>query len=277
MKAVVSGMGLMVKRQGKMAQKILAWGLMLWLGLGWVMGPSAWAGPLSDRMAQYPNWTNPPRTQKAYGDLAYPDWFRGDWQAVCTLVEAIAPQAPEVNSPGFEGNLTMLDQPVEFAVRFIARRGAQSMAPALAAPTEVVSDRAYNGLNIAKAYLGEELVSNVEVDSKNPNRQITTLRDSRQLVSVIPARATERPSREDFITSEIFQQVFRGTGNPYLNQVETTTAYHFQPQQDPPVLADQVTAVYLSPRDENYFKVGNSPISIYKYRLELRPRDSSVD
>lgn len=251
----------------------LAIAAILWLSL---VG-TAMAGPLSDRMAQYPNWTTPPKTQKAYGDLAYPDWFQGDWQAVCTLVEAIAPQAPEVNSPGFEGNLTMIDKPVPFDVRFISRRSQRRSAPALAAPTEVVSDRAYNGLNIAKAYLGDELVSTVEVDPKNPNRQITTLRDSRQLVSVIPARATEQPDGDDFITSEIFQQVFRGTGNPYLNQVETTTDYHFQPEQDPPILADQVTAVYLSPRDEDYFKVGNSPIAIYKYRLELRPGEAAEE
>ena len=256
-----------VRRWGR----FVAIATILWLSLTGM----AMAGPLSDRMAQYPNWTTPPKTQKAYGDLAYPDWFQGDWQARCTLVEAIAPQAPEVNSPGFEGNLTMIDKPVDFDVRFIARRSQRRTAPALAAPTEVVSDRAYNGLNIAKAYLGDELVSTVEVDAKNPNRQITTLRDSRQLVSVIPARATEHPQRDEFITSEIFQQVFRGTGNPYLNQVETTTDYHWQPEQDPPVLADQVTAVYLSPKDDDYFKVGNRPIAIYKYRLELRPVESA--
>ncbi len=247
---------------------IVAIAALLWLcSTGMAM-----AGPLSDRMAQYPQWTSPPKTQKAVGDLAYPDWFQGDWQATCTLIEATAPLAPEVNSPGFDGNLTMVDKPVNFEVRFIARRAQQgSRAPALAAPVEVVSDRAYNGLNIAKAYLGEELVSTVEVDAKNPNRQITTLRDSRQLVSVIPARATEQPDADDFITSEIFQQVFRGTGNPYLNQVETTTAYHYQPDQSPPILADQITAVYLSPKDEDYFKVGKQPIAIYKYRLALSP------
>lgn len=186
------------------------------------------------------------------------------------------PQAPAVNSPGFEGNRTLLGTPVSFQVRFITRRAQNRRPiPGLAAPVQVISDRAYNGLNIAKAYLGEDLVSNVEVDRQNPNRQITTLRDSRQLISTIPARATERPSEDDFITSEIFQQVFRGTGNPYLNQVETTTAYHYQPEVDPPILANQVTAVYLSPKDENYFKVGNSPIAIYQYRLELRPSDQN--
>jgi len=266
----------MAKQWAKKLGQMMALAAALWFSFT-PIAPVAQAGPLKARMAQYPDWTSPPKTQKAYGDLAYPDWFKGDWQAVCTLVEAIAPQAPEVNSPGFEGNLTMIDKPVSFDVRFIERRSQQRSAPALAAPTEVVSDRAYNGLNIARAYLGDELVSTVEVDVKNPNRQITTLRDSRQLVSVIPARATERPQQGDFITSEIFQQVFRGTGNPYLNQVETTTAYHHQPSQDPPILADQVTAVYLSPRDEDYFKVGNRPIAIYKYRLELRPDSSTKD
>jgi hypothetical protein len=249
----------------------MALAITLWFCLAGV----ALAGNLSDRLASYPQWSHPPKTQKAYGDLAYPAWFQGDWKATCTLAEAIAPQAPEVNSPGFAGNLTMLDKPVNFDVRFISRpaqRGSQ--APALAAPVEIVSDRAYNGLNISRAYLGEDLVANVQVDPKNPNRQITTLRDQRQLISVIPARATEQPSPADFITTEIFQQVFRGTGNPYLNQVETTTAYHHQPEKDPPILADQITAVYLSPKDEDYFKVGDRPIAIYKYQLELRSRPS---
>lgn len=231
----------------------------------------ALAGPLRDRLDQYPHWTGPPPTQKADGDLAYPAWFEGDWQATCQLTALTAPLAPEINSPGFEGNRTLLGKPVSFDVRFVARRDRRrALAPALAAPVQMVSDRAYNGLNIARAYLGPELVSTVDVDTKNPNRQITTLRDRRQLISVIPARATEQPSDSDFITTEIFQQVFRGQGNPYLNQVETTTAYHYQPDQDPPILADQITAIYLSPQDEDYFKAGDRPIALYKYRLELR-------
>jgi hypothetical protein len=270
---------LWVKPVGRCLVLSLALSLALWLGVGLALPGAAGAavvwgefggGSLRERLASYPQWTHPAKSQKADGDLAYPTWFQGDWEATCTLTEAIAPQAPEVNSPGFAGNLTLLDKPVTFDVRFIQRRSQRRSLPALPAPTEIVADRAYNGLNIARAYLGAELVSNVQVDPKNPNRQITTLRDQRQLISSIPARATEQPGPQDFITAERFQQVFRGQGNPYLNQVEITTAYHHQPKLDPPILADQITAVYLSPQDGDYLKVGDRPIAIYKYRLELR-------
>ncbi|NJR68444.1 MAG: hypothetical protein HC771_07050 [Synechococcales cyanobacterium CRU_2_2] len=260
------------------------------------MPGGAIAAALADRLAQYPDWTNPPATRPTQGqDLAYPDWFSGNWQATSTLIDLVAPLAPDVTSPGFEGNRTLLNQPVSFEVRFVPRRSPRNWVPALPGVVEIVSDRAFNGLNIAKAYLGDDLVVQVEVDPKNPNTQVTRLRGNRSLVSTIPARAIETVSNTEFITSEIFQQVFRGEGNPpYLNQVETTTAYHYQQpdpdqrpdqhpdqhqkpeQSQPTILANQVTAVYLSPQDENYFKAVQRPIALYRYRLELhRAGDSS--
>lgn len=237
---------------------------------------NARSGVLQERMAQYPEWKSPPPTRPTGGaDLAYPNWFEGTWQATSTLIDLVAPLAPDVNSPGFEGNRTLLEKPVDFVVRFVPRPGQRSRIPALPTPIEIVSDRAFNGLNIAKAYLGEELVVRVEADPQDPNTQVTTLRGNRTLVSTIPARAVETPDEADFITSEIFQQVFRGQGAPYLNQVETTTAYHYQPDADPAILADQVTAVYLSPQDEDYFKAVKRPIALYRYRLELRSQDST--
>ncbi len=258
---------------------VLALVLAVSLILPWAA--EAQAGPLGDargsalreRLAQYPDWKSLPPTRPTGGaDLAYPDWFEGSWQATSTLVDLVAPLAPEVNSPGFEGNRTLLEKPVDFVVRFVHRPGQRSRIPALPTPMEIVSDRAFNGLNIAKAYLGEDLVVRVEADPQDPNTQVTTLRGNRTLVSTIPARAVETPDETHFITSEIFQQVFRGQGSPYLNQVETTTAYHYQPEADPAILADQVTAVYLSPQDEDYFKAVKRPIALYRYRLELRPR-----
>ena len=51
--------------------------------------------------------------------------------------------------------------------------------------------------------------------------------------------------------TEFFQQMFRGGGKPYFNEVETTTAYH--QVDDDHVTADQITAVYLSPQRAELF------------------------
>ena len=132
-----------------------------------------------------------------------------------------------------------------------------------------MSDRAFNGLSLARAYLGDDWVDTVKVDPDNPNRQITLLKDNQQLVSTVTGRAVERPDNNTFITTEVFQQFFRG-GRPtvYLNEVENTTAYHLEPDH---VAADQITAIYLSPKDPDYFKAIDRPVALYRYGLELYP------
>ncbi|MEH2356243.1 DUF6816 family protein, partial [Nostoc sp.] len=137
----------------------------------------------------------------------------------------------------------------------------------------LVADRAFNSLNLARAYLGDEAVLLVKVDPDSPNRQITFLRSSRQLVSIVTARATETTPDGKFITTEVFQQLFKGGSVPYLNSVESTTAYHKLPTSNPAIEADQVTAVYLSPQDPDYFKAGSRPVALYRYRLEFFPQE----
>lgn len=230
----------------------------------------------------------------------YPDWFAGDWMVTTTLVDMVAPLAPEVVTPGFEGNRRFLNQPIAFRVRFIETKppGLQSFIQPLLQPlfenkpAEVVSDRAYNGTNLAKAYLGDRAVLAVKVDPSNPNRQVTLFSDNRQLASTVTARATEAPTPDQFVTTEIFQQEFLGAPQIYFNEVENTTAYmhkrgsseslngqlsrtpinpldatlalnsseqHDETLDDPDldapeITADQVTAIYLSPQDPDYFK-----------------------
>jgi hypothetical protein len=249
-------------------------GLVLLLGccLCWT-GRAIAAETLSDRLASYPNWQHKPTTQLAQGDLAYPDWMAGDWQLATTLIDMVAPLAPTITTPGFESNRDYLNQPMRFPVRFYSANLPQ---PRRLVPqhnrTGVIADRAFNGQQIAKAYLGDNLVQAVKVDPANPNRQITILKGNRQLESTISDRATEQPNATQFITTELFQQVFRGTEQPYLNQVETTTSYVYQPEQpEQPIVADQVTAIYLSPNDPQYFQAGENPVALYRYKLEFSP------
>ncbi|MBF2035487.1 MAG: hypothetical protein IGR92_08395 [Leptolyngbyaceae cyanobacterium T60_A2020_046] len=251
---------------------------LIWLSvlfLVWLLcSGEAIAGPLSDRLARFPNWQGKPPTAAATGDLVYPDWLAGEWEMTTTLVDLAAPLAPELETPGFESNRAMLNQAIACRVRFEPRLTSLTQSYLLQprlARTEVVSDRAFNGLNLARAYLGEQAVQAVKVDPQNPNRQVTLLRGDRQLESTVTARATETPDPDTFVTTELFQQVFRGLAQPYLNEVETTTAYHHIGQDPPAVEAEQVTAIYLSPQDPDYFKAGDRPVALYRYRLTFTP------
>ncbi|MBD2231554.1 DUF6816 family protein [Phormidium tenue] len=239
---------------------------------------------LGDRLAAFPQWGTKPALPTAQGDLIYPDWLQGKWQLTSTLVDLAAPMAPEVVTPGFEGNRAQLDLPVTCSVQFVAApqgaRGplgaAQRLIPAVAGSPQTVADRAFNGFSMARAYLGTA-VQAVKVDPNNPNRQVTLLKGDRQLESTVTARAVEVPGEAEFITVERFQQVFRGgVAVPYFNEVEITTAYRRAADDSGArstdrIGADQVTAVYLSPQDPDFLKAQNRPVALYRYRLELVP------
>jgi len=262
-------------------------GRLIWLGLLlllWLLcSGTVLAETLSSRLVQFPDWQSKPTVEVAEGDLAYPDWFAGEWTVTTTLVDLAAPLAPDLITPGFESNCQFLNQPVTFPVRFVAAQpqGFSSFLPVVARRTEIISDRAFNGLSLARAYLGDRSVISVKVDPQNPNRQITRLRGDRQLVSTVTGRAIEQPEDDRFITTELFQQEFRGTPQLYFNEVENTTAYtRLSPatSDDPRITADQVTAVYLSPQDPDYFKTlpsenllgASRPVALYRYRMEFR-------
>lgn len=240
--------------------------VLLWL----LCSGTALAGSLSDRLASFPDWQGKPPTQVSQGDLIYPDWFAGRWQVTTTLTDMVAPFAPDLVTPGFESNRQFMDKPILFPVRFVKEEqglfGWRKRG--------IISDRAFNGMSLAKAYLGDRLVLAVKVDPTNPNRQVTLLRDERELVSTVTARAIES-AESQFITSEVFQQEFRSVSQLYFNEVENTTAYQQQEVDNPAIVADQVTAIYLSPQDPDYFKTLDNPlgdphpVALYRYRLEF--------
>lgn len=233
----------------------------------------AFAGQLAQRLATFPAWDNKPAVQSADGgDLVYPDWMAGTWQVTSTLEDLVAPLAPEIVTPGFEDNRQYLHQPVRFQVRFVPRRFSRRRELLrLFQTTEalpIVADREFNGLNIGQAYLGDAIYS-VRVDPEDPNRQITRIAGDNVLISTVTGRASEMPSPNRFIATEITQQVFRSPTQVYLNEVETTTEYLYLDSGK--IEATQITAVYLSPQDPNYFRADGSPVALYRYRLELVP------
>lgn len=244
--------------------------LTLLLGSG-----EARAGVLSDRLSNFPHWDSKPLLPSAQGDLVYPDWMAGHWTVSNVLVDLVAPLAPDLVTPGFESNRRYLHQEIKFDVRFAAVRNqpqVMNFIPnlSLANQTQVVADRAFNGLNIGQAYLGEKGVLAVKIDPANPNRQITFLPGERQLIDLVTNRGSETPKSDEFIATEISQQIFKGESQIYLNEVETTTAYRFL-EAEKKIEADQVTAIYLSPQDPDYFAAFGRPVALYRYQLELVP------
>lgn len=247
------------------------------------------AGVLSDRVTQFPNWDNKPPVTVAEGDLFYPRWMAGEWIVTSTLVEMVAPLAPEIVTPGFESNRQYLNQPIQFRVRFnsvdqISSNSINSPFPQRLTTSEqstsdsfIIADREYNGLNIAQAILGDGAVWSVKVDPDNPNRQITFLSGENQLISQVKSRGSELLSPDHFVATEVMQQIFRGVSSIYLNEVETTTDYTAKFNLKVPnkkailIQANQITAIYLSPQDPNYFQALDHPVSLYQYQLELKP------
>jgi hypothetical protein len=255
------------------------------------------AGELAERLANFPQWQKLTDVKPATGDLVYPSWMAGEWLVKSTLIDLAAPLAPDIVTPGFQGNRQYLNQPMSFKVKFVPENkyiprinSGSKLIPRTINQTSskspaIVADRAYNGLNLARAYLGDEAVLSVKLDPESPSRQITLLRGDKQLVSIVTARGIETTDDGKYLTTEVFQQLFQDgkkQTNPYFNNVESTTAYRLLSSQNlaqnlntqlntqyPIIEADQVTAVYLSPQDPNYFKAGSRPVALYRYKLEF--------
>jgi hypothetical protein len=251
--------------------------------------PSALAGKLSDRIDRFPNWDGAAQVTRHDGELTYPEWFRGQWLATSTLLEQVAPLAPDVVTPGFESNRQYIDKPIEFTVQFVPNdpgKNAKSSPlnlPRLKSnlPTpQIVADRAFNGLNIATAYLGEANVKSVKIDPQNSTKQVTQLTQDRELEAFVTGFDLETAAPDRFISTELSQQIFRTSSTIYLNTVETTTSYQFSPTPTPEITATQISAIYLSPKDPNYFrtisKLQSRPVALYKYQLKLVPTAKSV-
>ena len=263
--------------------KILSW--LLAISIWFIIAQGAMAGSLSQRMADFPRWQNQPQIGKLEGQLIYPQWFKGQWLATSTLLEQIAPLAPDLVTPGFDRNRTYLDRPIEFKVQFIPLEVKATPPSLLTLPrpnqsidlAKIVPDRAYNGYNISIAYLGNDKIRSVKVDPQNPTKQITQLEGNRQLISIVTGFAKEQPHPNNFIATELSQQIFQSDSQIYFNTVETTTNYQFSLAPSPKITATQLTAIYLSPQDPDYFKALNRPVALYKYQLELTDRSTKAE
>ena len=231
---------------------------------------AAFAASLTDRIEQFPQWNSKPSVKLAKGDLKYPEWMAATWNVTSTLVEQVAPLAPDIVTPGFEDNQKYLDKEIAFQVRFgteYDRTPTGFLSAFKSFQPAVVADRTFNGQEIARAYLGDDNVYRVKVDPDNPNQQITFLKGDRRLISKITGRAKETPAADRFIATEVTQQLFRSPERLYLNEVETTSSYRLLNRDR--IDGEQITAIYLSPQDPDYFTAGDRPVALYRYHLNL--------
>jgi hypothetical protein len=240
---------------------------------------SASAGPLQTRLEQFPDWRSPPMLQPAKDDLYYPEWMSGHWKVTSTLVNLAAPFAPTIVTPGFEDSQKLLQKPVTFLVKFGTVPAKVQPIPSSPFPvgtisptnttSQIVADRTYNGMSLATALLGKDVVQAIKIDPRSPNRQIAFFQNGQQLITQISKRGVETPSPSEFVSSELYQQFFSNDAQIYLNQVENTIAYRLKTIDPPSIEADQVTAIYLSPQDPDYFKAKTQPVTLYRYRLQF--------
>ena len=76
------------------------------------------AATLTERQQAFPNWQSKPDVQLSEGDLAYPIWMNGTWRMTSTLIDMQAPLAPDIVTPGFEGNRQFMHKPVRAVIKF---------------------------------------------------------------------------------------------------------------------------------------------------------------
>ncbi len=247
----------------------MRWPIAIFLALAilW-FAPEAMATSLPQRIAEFPRWSLGTGLIRE-GDLTYPDWFAGEWTATSILREQVAPLAPDLMTPGFEQNQANIDRPYSFQVRFGS--ATNTVAPGITVATDksvkITSDRTFNGEQIANAYLGANAVKSIQTIHQPRVVQITQLQNGTELRSTVSGYLSELLGGDSFATTEIDQQVFQGK-TTYLNTVETTTNYHLINQHH--IAAEQVTAIYLSPQDPDYFKALQRPVALYRYTLELK-------
>ncbi len=230
---------------------------------------NAEAATLQQRIDEFPRWSVATNLL-TQGELTYPEWFAGEWTATSILREQVAPLAPQVITPGFERNWVNIDRPYTFQVRFGST--TTTVSPGITVNTviqqqkKIVADRTFNGEQIATAYLGANAVKSIQTVDQPQVVQVTQLQNGTELRATVTGYRSELLGTDRFLTTEIDQQVFQGK-TIYLNTVETTTSYRLIGQHH--ITADQVTAIYLSPQDPNYFQALQNPVALYRYTLEL--------
>lgn len=232
------------------------------------------------------------------GDIYYPEWFLGDWDATSELTAVDTPQGeqqagrPALAAKALVGTAGSVEKYVQ---RFIDYRG------------KVIADRAFNirGLVRGNAPRG---VEDVEWDPTNPNALALVMKKdgaSQRVEFLVTRRATGVPEgRTDlFNASEFYQETVNGSD---FGVFQATSG------APPPVMVPKVTPVrcvnkfrkvagpqiQLIQRVEVFSTFGseagqagardvgdllrggggdpNTPVAVYRYRVLLVPAGTSA-
>ncbi|MFM2080639.1 MAG: hypothetical protein RLZZ124_273 [Cyanobacteriota bacterium] len=172
---------------------------------------------LQQRLDSWPEWRLPaPLPRPGRGDLLYPDWFEGRWQATLRDPAGLEPE-------------------LQVALRFRQRSDGA-----------VVGDRAFNAAAIGRALLGDALLS-VRDDPRNPNRQLALLSEDRRLESTVVGRSEALIDADTLLADELSLQVLHGPGDPRISRIETLSRYRRIGRDR--IEGEQWQASYDSPAD----------------------------
>jgi hypothetical protein len=229
----------------------------------------AQAGTLAERLDAFPTWPAAQQLQTT-GELTYPQWLAGEWVVTSTLVDRIAPLAPQIVPPSFQRSQSELDRPTTFRVRFGSTTTNVSAGISVnqkSSSSKILIDRVFNIEQIANTYLGANAIQKIRSFQTPEVVQVTELRDGTILTAKVTGYRSETPIADRFIATEIQQQLIAGQRST-ANTIETLTSYHRLDPQN--IQADQITATYLSPQDPSYFQAAGQPVILYRYQLTLK-------
>jgi hypothetical protein len=229
----------------------------------------AQARTLAERLAAFPTWPAAQQLQTT-GELTYPQWLAGEWVVTSTLVDRIAPLAPQIVPPSFQRSQSELNRPTTFRVRFGSTTTNVSAGISVnqkSPPSKILIDRVFNIEQIANTYLGANAIQKIRSFQTPEVVQVTELRDGTILTAKVTGYRSETPDPNHFIATEIQQQLITGQRST-ANTIETLTSYHRLDSQN--IQANQITATYLSPQDPHYFQAAGQPVILYRYQLTLK-------
>jgi hypothetical protein len=207
------------------------------------------SGLLDSRVTE--NVLSPPPYGLELPDICYPLWFSGTWKVESVGTDVQAPCGVTLfgGNTTYQTALSEVGTTLRYESRFIN------------AGQDVIADREYNVKSIAKAAMGPNSVVDIPLATPNKFSAILAPVGSPSLLKVDLITLLRRQENVDathFDCSEVVREIVApvGQSGPVVNtatilkEVETTSLYTYDPQQDK-IHCRQRSAVFLLPSQQN--------------------------